>query len=477
MATATNAVAQGYDSGTAFTEGRALGSGSINGAFQGIGSGNAASMVPGYGQSATQTQLFQGGQGQLSGPGVTKVTDCASQVPDADTYRRQECDAVNFVARNPAVRPPFSIDRANDPLIINANNIARNPTMTFTGITAGTSTEQCRVVTDTQPATCATETCNDYHEVTSNFCSTARQITVDQNHLYQCIEQMQTLSNASCFIGQQIAVNTSYNYQCNQTVQGYETLKCRRSSSVTCTGGGDGCDQGGIVPNSWEGDMATTWLPDGAGNYILQFGTIADNYWGGWGAAYDRNLTFEARDVNLITRFALTRAAYDDWLLVKINGTTVYVGPRGGDRLYVIDTGAPINASYCTQNDWGGQWSCYQNSLWGDGVQLIGTYSYCQCNGWDTCTWSCNNDGPPGYVKYGPLPSQYSSPELSTSWNFTLDIDLRQYLKNGSNTIFMRTIVAGGGEGAIQITTRQKCPLNCSVSTNNQCATLEARSQ
>jgi hypothetical protein len=63
MATATNAVAQGYDSGTAFTEGRALGSGSINGAFQGIGSGNAASMVPGYGQSATQTQLFQGWAG------------------------------------------------------------------------------------------------------------------------------------------------------------------------------------------------------------------------------------------------------------------------------------------------------------------------------------------------------------------------------------------------------------------------------
>jgi len=258
IATATNAVAQGYDSGTAFTEGGALGSGSINGAFQGIGSGNAASMVPGYGQSATQTQLFQGGQGQLSGPGVTKVTDCASQVPDADTYRRQECDAVNFVARNPSVRPAFSIDRATDPLISRANSIASNPTLQVTGINIGSSTEQCRVVTETMPATFSTEVCTEYRPVTSNFCSTDRQIAVDQHHLYQCVEQMQTLSDATCYIGRQIAVNTSYNYQCNQTVQGYETLSCRRGVSATV-------GFGQCTPGAWLGRAAfmdCSWCVD-----------------------------------------------------------------------------------------------------------------------------------------------------------------------------------------------------------------------
>jgi hypothetical protein len=248
-------MAQAYDPSTAFSDGRSLGSGSINNAFQGIGNGTGAQAVPGYGQNSTQSQYFQNGQGQLSGPGIAKITDCSTLPPDADTYRRQECDAINFVARNPAVRPPFSIDRANDPLITNANAIARNPTMTFTGITAGTSTEQCRVVTDTQPATFATETCNDYHEVTSNFCSTARQITVDQNHLYQCVEQMQTLSNASCFIGQQIAVNTSYNYQCNQTVQGYETLSCRRGVSATV-------GFGQCTPGAWLGRAAYVDCPN-----------------------------------------------------------------------------------------------------------------------------------------------------------------------------------------------------------------------
>jgi hypothetical protein len=206
-------------------------------------------MVPGYGQSASQSQLFQGGQGQLSGPGVTKVTDCAGQTPDADAYRRQECDAVNFVARNPSLRPAFSIDRATDPLISRANAIASNPTLQFTGINVGSSTEQCRVVTDTTPATFTTEICTEYRPVTSNLCSTARQIAVDQNHLYQCVEQMQTLSNASCTIGQQIAVSTSHNYQCNQTVQGYETLSCRRGVSATV-------GFGQCTPGTWLGRTA-----------------------------------------------------------------------------------------------------------------------------------------------------------------------------------------------------------------------------
>lgn len=258
VGTATNAFAQGTDTSTAFTEGRALGAGSIGGAFQGVGSGNATSMVPGYGQSATQSQFFQGGHGQLSGPGVTKVMDCASQTPNADAYRRQECDVVNFVARNPGQRPAFAIDRATDPLISRANSIASNPALQFTGINMGSSTEQCRVVTNTTPATFTTEICTEYRPVTSDYCSTERQITVNQNHLYQCVEQMQTLSNASCTIGQQIAVSTSYNYQCNQTVQGYETLSCRRGVSATV-------GFGQCTPGAWLGRAAyvdCSWCVD-----------------------------------------------------------------------------------------------------------------------------------------------------------------------------------------------------------------------
>jgi hypothetical protein len=249
LVVASNAMAQTYGPSTAFSDGKSLGSGSINSAFQGIGNGTGALAVPGYGQSSTQSQYFQNGQGQLSGPGIAKIADCSTLPPNADPYLQQECNAINFVAQNPTVRPPFIIDRANDPLITRATIIASNPAMTFTGVTTGISTQQCRVVTDTKPATFSTETCNDYRPVTSNFCTTARQVIVDQNQLYQCVEQMQSLSNASCFIGQQIAISTSYNYQCNQTVQSYETLSCQRGVSVTV-------GFGLCMPGTWLGRTA-----------------------------------------------------------------------------------------------------------------------------------------------------------------------------------------------------------------------------
>jgi hypothetical protein len=46
------------------------------------------------------------------------------------------------------------------------------------------------VVTETTPASVTRETCSDYRPVTSQSCSTVRQIQVDQHHRYQCVERM-----------------------------------------------------------------------------------------------------------------------------------------------------------------------------------------------------------------------------------------------------------------------------------------------
>lgn len=391
------------DQNGAFQDGKSLGSSVNQSAFSGINSGAASDKIPGYGTNPSETQFFQGGQGQLSGPGVAKMQYCATATPDSDPIKRQECEAVNFLARNPQVRPQFTIT-PNDPMMLAAEYARDNAEdiMAQFGMNQQGSQSQCTTRTDTTPAVYETATC-----------SVAREFVANQ-----------------CVYGREVVIDADANYQCDQTVNAYETFKCRRSSSVTCTGGGDGCDQGGIVPNSWAGDMATSWFPDGAGNYILQFGTIADNYWRGYGAIYDRTLTFDIRDVDLITKFVLTRATFDDWLLVKVNGTVVYVGPYGGDRLEVT----------------------IHESCWSD----LGCISYAQVQYCATC---------------------FGHAELSTSWNFALNIDLKPYLREGSNTIFTRTVVGGEGESAIQITTRQRCPLNCSVSTNNQCAALEARAQ
>jgi hypothetical protein len=119
--------------------------------------------------------------------------------------------------------------------------------------------------------------------------------------------------------------------------------------------------------------------------------------------------------------------------MVKVNDSVVYVGPYGGDRLSVVERQA-----------------CYISDSAGE-----------QCFNYSE-------------VQYGN--NQFGSPELRTNWSFGLNVDLRPYLRDGANSIFMRTIVYGAGEGAIKIKTRQYCPVVCSTFWENRCTSQEARS-
>ncbi|HCN67326.1 MAG TPA: hypothetical protein DIT03_03435, partial [Candidatus Accumulibacter sp.] len=96
-----------------------------------------------------------------------------------------------------SLRPAFSIDRANDPLITRANALARNPTVAATGMSADRGAAHCRVVTESTSATFTEETCSDYRPVSSQLCATGRQIVVDRHQRYQCVEQKQTVRDAS----------------------------------------------------------------------------------------------------------------------------------------------------------------------------------------------------------------------------------------------------------------------------------------
>jgi hypothetical protein len=164
-----------------------------------------------------------------------------------------------------------------------------------------------------------------------------------------------------------------------------------------------------LVLQSTQGDMTMNWVPAGNNNYNLYLGTIANNYWSGYGATFDRSMNFNISNKDLFSKFTLAGAWFDDWLMVQVNGTVVYVGPSGGDRLEVV------NLTGCCACD---EWGCFE-------------YSY----------------GP--FVQFGA--TNFGSPELKTNWSFGLDIDLRPHLRAGQNNIFMRTIVAGRGEGAIRI--------------------------
>jgi hypothetical protein len=218
---------------------------------------------------------------------------------------------------------------------------------------------------------------------------------------------------------------------------------------------------------------------------------------------YDRAVSFNVDNPASLDELAITQEGFDDWMSVTVNGTTVFVGPKGGNMLEWNRsapsleqgcTGSPGNYTcwrpnqYTTSVDsnfnavapWSG---CYKtsettydqayypvptdplapktykvkSSTWTCPV----TYGYCQ---WNRGNYECRNTACPqntvqfiagiGYVNSVPwngTSGGCGSPELSTSWRFNTYIDIRPYLRSGSNTIAMRTITWGGGEGYIKV--------------------------
>jgi hypothetical protein len=220
------------DQNSAFHDGKGFGAAKNQGVFDSINTGTASDKIPAYGATPAETQYYQGGKGQLTGPGIGKMQSCGSYTPGSDKIANQECEAVNFLARNPQVRPQFNITK-NDPMIIGAKN-ARNSAESFfqaIGIDGGAgSSSQCTTRTETTPAQYTTETCSSAKEIGTQQCTMGRVINID----------------------------TDANFQCEQTINAYESLKCRRGSSVTV-------GFGQCTPGAWLGRVAyvdCSWCVD-----------------------------------------------------------------------------------------------------------------------------------------------------------------------------------------------------------------------
>ena len=89
------------DAIAAFNDGKNLGNAVNPQNLGAISAGSIQDKLPAYGQSVAETGYFQGGHGDTISPGAGKVSLCATATPDSNPIRRQECDAVNFLARNP----------------------------------------------------------------------------------------------------------------------------------------------------------------------------------------------------------------------------------------------------------------------------------------------------------------------------------------------------------------------------------------
>ncbi|MCG8013183.1 MAG: hypothetical protein JAY64_15990, partial [Candidatus Thiodiazotropha weberae] len=178
------------------------------------------------------------------------------------------------------------------------------------------------------------------------------------------------------------------------------------------------CDAGGIQLHTMQSDMRWDYTYP-----ILTLGTIGDNIWGGYCAIYDRSTSFTIEDIDKVAEFTLIQTGFDDWIRITVNGTVVRVGPYGGDRLEVVNR------------------------------ELFSGYTY-------------------QVVQYNA--TQTGNCELSTSWNQSLNIDIKPYLRTGSNTIDMRVIVAGGGEGWMKFRATQYCDCQWRENWVSTCDALES---
>ena len=242
----------------------------------------------------------------------------------------------------------------------------------------------------------------------------------DLESVEHCEEWLKT-EDKRCAIGRVVKVDKDVNYQCDVTSAQKVQRECHKKLTVTCQTQSDGCAASGVQLGSVSGDMQ--WVSSTAGgNTILTLGTVGDNYWGN--GVYDRSSSFNISKLADVSLFKIDHAWFDDWLWVQVNGISVYVGPYGGDRLE------------------------YRN----------------ECAGLDDngeCLW------------YSPrvyyTASDAGNPELRTSWDKALDINIKPYLREGNNTLWMRTVVAGRGESAIRMVTRQYCPPVCNDSWVDGC--------
>lgn len=191
-------VAHGQASADAFSEGKALGTSQVEGIFNKAKTGEGSEAIPKYGTAAPEQGYFLGGKGSLSPHGVTKLNTCASAAPGSDPMANQECEAVNFLAKNPQVRPQIPLS-PNDSVFALHDQVSKDAESIFQQGMGGSGTStQCAETTETTPAQYSIETCTDIKEIDQPQCVMGKKIEIDKDANYQCEETIKAYSQEKC---------------------------------------------------------------------------------------------------------------------------------------------------------------------------------------------------------------------------------------------------------------------------------------
>lgn len=247
----------------AFNDGKELGSTSKDENFSEITTNTAKKVIPAYGQNAPESAYFQGGNGNTSGLGLAKLQACETNGSSGTAVQRQECEAVNFLAKNPNVRPQLNISK-NDALIKKTRDIQGSAEDIFGSIGQGGNTA-CVTKTVTTPAQYETNTCINLSEAEAQQCT----------------------------MGREIDINADSNFQCKQTINTYESYSCNKRVTVSATPGSTTtttqtvCDSGNFVAYGSNGRDSNLygWLR--CVNGVCKQFCLQQTYWLDGGGTYE----------------------------------------------------------------------------------------------------------------------------------------------------------------------------------------------
>ena len=214
----------------------------------------------------------------------------------------------------------------------------------------------------------------------------------------------------SCYPEQIVEIDAKYNYLCQKLRESKIKTCLDVITSIKCKTSNE-CDMGGIEKGSVESDMRFEY-----GDGVLTIGTIADNYWGGNCATYDRTTSFRITNKDKIKEFFLFNVGFDDYMQIILNDHLIYIGPDGGNKLEVETRGGRFWRHQVVNNGHGDS-SCERNS----------------------------------------------------NWTRNPNVDLKPYLREGENILKTRVIVSGNGEGWLQIRAKQNCCTDWDIKREAKC--------
>ncbi|VVP32267.1 hypothetical protein [Pseudomonas fluorescens] len=211
------------------SDGLALGKSNLSKLSSKVNNANAQSM-PHYTNNPPQSGNF--GSSSLFEVGVGRINTCKTAVAGSDKVANQECDAVNFLAKNPENRVKFPVS-PNDPIIKGIGNTINNAT-------GGNVDQVCTTKTTTTPDIYATEVCNEYNLSEAQSCSMGQVVQVDADSNYLCNTTHNSLQTLDCHRGAKPTIlqapqAMNYSVDQGQNVPGYTSLTFNMNMPVTGT--------------------------------------------------------------------------------------------------------------------------------------------------------------------------------------------------------------------------------------------------